>query len=66
VLTSALFIQEISNERGSSMTRPKDFFTENHQLFSNPSTEQERFNLYGGLVALCNQIDDMERRIRSV
>lgn len=48
------------------MANPKDFFAENYRLFSNPQTEPERFNLYGGLVALSNQIDDMERRIRSI
>jgi hypothetical protein len=48
------------------MARPRDFFSENAQLFSNPNTEQERFNLYGGLIALSDQIDDMGRRIRSI
>lgn len=48
------------------MATSADFFRENAQLFSNPRTEAERFNLYGGLINLADQIDQMDRKIRNI
>ncbi len=47
------------------MARPVDFFRENLQLFGNID-EKERYNLYGGLVALARQIDNIERTVQSL
>jgi len=48
------------------MANPKDFFIENSQRFANPDTEPEKFNLYGGLTAICNQLSDIENRLRKI
>lgn len=43
------------------------FFIENQNRFSNPNgnaEQQERFNLYGGLTAMAETIEDLENKIR--
>lgn len=47
------------------MARPVDFFRENLELFGDLN-EKERYNLYGGLIALAKQIDDIERRVQNM
>ena len=51
------------------MARPVNFFVENQNLFSNSrgdAEQQEKYNLYGGLAALSNQIEEIERKIRNL
>jgi len=47
------------------MARPVDFFRENLQLFGDLE-EKERYNLYGGLIALAKQIDNIENRLQNM
>ena len=47
------------------MARPVDFFRENLELFANLE-EKERYNLYGGLIALAKQIDNIENKVRNL
>ncbi|MFH1459440.1 MAG: hypothetical protein ABIG64_03590 [Candidatus Omnitrophota bacterium] len=48
------------------MSGPSKFFEENTALFANTTTEAERYNLYQGLVAICNQLNEIERRQRNI
>lgn len=51
------------------MATPRAFFQENLNLFTNPQgtpEQQEKYNLYGGLMALARQIEDIELKVRNI
>ncbi len=48
------------------MARAVDFFRENCQLFSNPQDAPEKYNLYGGLIQLAKDIEEIQRRLKSM
>jgi len=39
------------------------FFQENLQLFGDPNNAPEKFNLYGGLIALAKEIEEIESKL---
>ncbi|MFH0940541.1 MAG: hypothetical protein V1840_01650 [Candidatus Omnitrophota bacterium] len=48
---------------------PRDFFAENQRLFSSATgdaEQQEKFNLYGGLYALAEQLDNISISLRNI
>jgi hypothetical protein len=44
----------------------KKCFVENLQLFSNPQTEPEKFNLYNGLASLVEGMEELELKVQSL
>jgi hypothetical protein len=48
------------------ITIAQDCFKENIQLFANPKTEPEKYNLYNGLMALADKIDEIESLLKKV
>lgn len=51
------------------MARPKDFFAENQTLFSSAlgtKDQQEKFNLYGGLSLLAEQLDAINSTLKNM
>lgn len=48
------------------MARAVDFFRENCQLFSNPQDTPEKYNLYGGLIAIAKDIEDIKNSLKNL
>jgi flagellar hook-associated protein FlgK len=48
------------------MARAVDFFRENTQLFSDPQNTPEKFNLYGGLIALAKDIEEIKSQLSNI
>lgn len=48
------------------MARSKDFFAENQNLFSSAQNEPEKYNLYGGLYALAEEVENLNRTLRDI
>ena len=48
------------------ITVAQDCFKENIQFFADPKTEPEKYNLYNGLMALADKIDEIESRLKKV
>jgi len=44
----------------------KQCFQENLELFSNPQTEPEKYNLYKGLLGMADAILDLEQKIKNI
>ena len=42
----------------------KRFFEENLQLFGDPQTDPEKYNLYNGLLNLVNALEMLDQQIR--
>ena len=49
-----------------SITTAKKCFRENRNLFGDTKTQSEKFNLYNGLYALADAIEDLERKINAL
>jgi hypothetical protein len=48
------------------ITIAQDCFKENIQLSANPKKEPEKYNLYNGLMALADKIDEIESLLKKV
>jgi len=59
-------IKNIINSRGMNFDYAKRQFEENIQLFSNPQTNPENFNLYNGLRNLAIGLEELEQRISRI
>ncbi len=44
----------------------KKCFNENIQLFSNPESEPEKYNLYNGLLNLTQAVEDLQSQVRKI
>lgn len=47
------------------MARAAEFFRDNFQLFGNLE-EKEKYNLYGGLIELAKDIEDIEYKLNNI